>query len=121
MTDIKEIGLDGIEKEFGKYSYAVFYELSSISLMDAASVSSLPEECYEARFFSEEGELHIFSTGSGMKAVEVKDDGKECIDVRYELEGKFRDRGQRLIIRKNLAYDEDGQSYVANTRLVGIE
>ena len=74
-----------------------------------------------ARFFSKDGELHIFSTDAGEKAVEIRDDGRDCIDVRYELEGKFRDKGQNLIIRKNLAYDEDGQSYVADTRLVGIE
>lgn len=121
MTEKKEISMNGIEKRFAEYSFAVLYELSDILLAEASSVTRLPSECYEARFFSENGELHIFETETSRKAVEIRDDGTDCIDACYELDGRFRSLGRKLTIRKNLAVDEDGQSYIANTRLIGIE
>ncbi len=40
MTEKKEISMNGIEKRFAEYSFAVLYELSDILLAEASSVTS---------------------------------------------------------------------------------
>ena len=82
------------------------------------------EECTEARFFSEQGELHFFDYEGERKAVRVTEDEKEadCIDKAYGLTGKLKGAaiGQEVVVREYIEYDEDGQAVVGLTRLLTI-
>ena len=105
------------------YEYALVYRLSEIVLCRMEQLKSFDlKECMEARFFSEDKELHLFETEDGMCAVEVTDDGTEdCILKKYELAPKFAGAGKRLVVQEYLDYDDDGQAVVALTRLRGVE
>lgn len=107
------------------YEYALVYMLSKVILCKTEKLPPLNfEQCLEARFFSEDKELHIFETEEGKKAVEVSDVDKEDIIIKkYEIAPKFCETGKKevLIVQQYLDYDEDGQAVVALTRLKGIE
>lgn len=105
------------------YEYALVYEMGDILL---ARTDSLPQihwdECMEARFFSEDRELHLYERDGQMEAVEVSDaDEKEYVEKRYVLGASFKGVGRFLRVREYIQYDEDGQACVALTRLCGIE
>jgi hypothetical protein len=75
----------------------------------------------DARFFSDDGELHIFEEDGQLKAVQVSDDGKEDTVVqKYELAKRFSQLGDTLLVQEYLEADEDGQMQVKLTRLKGI-
>lgn len=120
---IKEVELSEAYGKGKEYEYALVYLLSEVILCKAERLKSFPiEECTEARFFSDNRELHIFGTEEGMHAVEVSDDGAEDVVVkRYELAPKFSSVGSRLVVQEYLEYDEDGQAVIALTRLKGVE
>lgn len=120
---IKEVELSEAYGKGKEYEYALVYLLSEVILCKAEKLKSIPiEECTEARFFSDNCELHIFGTEEGMRAVEVSDDGAEDVVVkRYDLAPKFSSVGSRLVVQEYLEYDEDGQAVIALTRLKGVE
>lgn len=105
------------------YKYALVYMLSEVILCRTEQLKEADfRECTEARFFSPEGELHIFETEDGMQAVEVTDDGMEdCLLKKYELAPKFSEAGTVLVVQEYLDYDEDGQAVVGLTRLRDLE
>lgn len=105
------------------YKYALVYMISELKLCQTAYIGEIDwEECLEARFFSEDKELHIFDGEDGKKAVEVKDDGKEnIIEKKIQLDNKFRNIGKFISVQEYLAYDKDGQVSVEITRLKGVE
>ena len=80
------------------------------------------EECMEARFFSEDKELHFFDVDGKKQAVAVSDeDGNDELVKEYELAGKFRAIGSSVFVKEYIGYDEDGQANVVLTRLQGIK
>jgi hypothetical protein len=85
------------------------------------------EECLEARFFSEDKELHLFCDGESMKAVCVSDEGEcESDDIQIQIQKYLLDKrcsgiGKTLVVQEYLEADEDGQIQVKLTRLKGIE
>ncbi len=105
------------------YEYALVYMLSEVILCKIENLPKLNfEQCLEARFFSEDKELHIFETEEGKKAVEVSDVNKEdSIIKKYEIAPKFSKVGKVLVVQEYLEYDSDGQAVVGLTRLKGIE
>ena len=113
---------DTYKEKILDYKYAFVYNMSEMFLVP---VEKLPEfdweECLEARFFSDTGELHIFEGEDGMEAVEVKDtDEKDILVKSYKLNEKFSSMGTCIYVQEYLTYDEDGQLGVALTRLKGI-
>lgn len=105
------------------YEYALIYMISSVKLLKAAEFDTIDwEECQEARFFSEEKELHIFDTEDGKGAVLIKDqDNEDRVVKKYEIAPKFSKFGKTLKVIEYLSYDKDGQMQIALTRLAGIE
>lgn len=104
------------------YAYGLFYYLSEIKLkaMTDGQAPSL-EQLIEARLFSETGELHLFQREDDWCAVSVDETGKaEYINELRPLSKEFQKEGNKLCIRKYISYDEDGQAFVALTRLYGV-
>ena len=107
-------------------------------------ISYMEDENLEVRAFSREKELHIFLTEDGPAAVYTEfdiskntveasvddhsgSDAVEYMEEKYKLDKRFQvncgddKKKNTLIVRKLLAYDEDGQAYVRQTCLAGLE
>lgn len=111
-------------KGIDNYEYALVYMISEIILCKVCDLSiSDWSECYEARFFSEDKERHVFDLDGDMRAVEVEDDvnENEIVIKKYCLNNKFKHTGDFLVVQEYLEYDRDGQAGVKLTRLKGVE
>lgn len=105
------------------YDYALLYMISRIILCRTESLPPIDwEECLEARFFSEDRELHIFEGEDGWQEAFVQDTDEDMILIReYELDrNRFYKIGKTVLVQEYLNYDDDGQVYVERTRLRGI-
>lgn len=120
---ILEIEPEKAYESIGNYKYALVYMISQLKLSKTEDLGEIDwEECLEARFFSEDKELHIFDVEGEKKAVEVCDDGQEdVVEKRYQLDNQFKNLGTAVVVQEYLSYDEDGQIKVEVTRLKGIE
>lgn len=117
-----EVTTDELDKKVKEYEYAL---LHMISEQKFCRIEELPEtdwrECIEARFFSEQGELHVFDADGERKAVAVEDDGDSLVyEKMYRLDGKYRKLGKYIAVQEYLNYDEDGQLVVELTRLKAV-
>lgn len=115
---------EDFEKEIVKYPFALLYYLSEVKLTECAKLAGKIDfsQLLEARFFGEQGELHIFRDEEQLRAVEVKEIGKTDYIEKKEILGKnFQEAGRYLMIRKYVDYDDDGQAVIALTRLSSIE
>lgn len=131
----KECKIEGLEilqyekeedfkREIEKYPYALLYYLSEVKLTECAKLVGEIDfsQLLEARFFGEQGELHIFRDEEQLRAVEVKETGKtDYIEKKVILGKNFQEAGRYLRVRKYVDYDEDGQAFIALTRLHRIE
>lgn len=106
-----------------EYDLALIYEIGGIRLCDTRSLPGTDwTECQEARFFAEDRELHLYEQDGEMTALEIYDDGDDnTIVKRYKLDQRFRQVGKILRVKEYIKYDEDGQAFIALTRLCGIE
>lgn len=126
---ITRLSIDDAISEINSCSYAVLYCYDGIKLKQAATVteSEIKDiDCFEIRAFSGTKEIHLFETeGAETVAIRIMDgeDGNLTADVmekEYKLSRKFAPYS-KVFIKEYLRYDEDGQIYVAVTRLSGIE
>ena len=110
-------------EKISEYQYALLYMISEVILNKTELLGEINwEECTEARFFSEDKELHFFDVDGKKQAVAVSDeDGKDELVKEYELAGKFRAIGSSVFVKEYIGYDEDGQANVVLTRLQGIK
>ncbi|MBQ8639961.1 MAG: hypothetical protein IJ468_12415 [Lachnospiraceae bacterium] len=121
------LSIEEAKKQINGFQYALVYQLESVLLgsIDQMSDQIIWEECIEARFFSQEHELHIFEFNGEYRAVLVSDDGKqECESIVRcrKLEDRYRKLGwSELLVKEYIGFDEDGQAYTALTRLVGLQ
>lgn len=109
--------------ELGKtMPFAYIARLSEVWIGTTPESLSL-EELTEARFFGPDGEIRIYYDGSGLSALELRDDDKDKEEKNYiDKESKpLPNFGTLLKKRQYLAFDEDGQAYVAATRLLSWE
>lgn len=78
------------------------------------------EELLEARFFGPDREIHIWHDGDGFCAAALDEEaGDEYLDQPRCIRSKCF--GRSLTLRRYLAYDDDGQAYIRDTRLVHWE
>jgi hypothetical protein len=119
---IKKLKLPAAQSEISKYEYALVYLMSERLLLPVSDLPKIQwDECVDARFFSDEGELHIFEEDGQLIAVQVSDEDKENIVVqKYKLAKRFSQLGDTLLVQEYLEADEDGQMQVKLTRLKGI-
>jgi hypothetical protein len=119
---VQNIDLQEAYQSVKDYTYALLYMISQRILCKTEELPMIDwEECQEARFFSEEKELHIFEDEEGMRAIIVYDTDQEDIMVKeYELDNMFVSLGKTVLVQEYLAYDDSGQVSVELTRLKGI-
>jgi len=71
------------------------------------------EEIIEARFFDADSEIRIFTSDSGLQAVEVTDSPDDrTIEAVYSL----RDSA-KVAVRRYIGFDDDGQAYISYSRM----
>ena len=74
------------------------------------------EEINEVRFFDKQTEIRIFRQDDSLKAVRLTAEGTDrCLHETYTFAN--RRLGNELELCRVLDTDEDGQSYIAATRL----
>jgi len=123
------LSFEEAKKRIKQYTYGLAYLFSEILLGKTETIENQIcwEDCIEARFFSEQEELHIFDYNGERKAVCVKDEEKEnkfeyIYEKRYKLNEYFRKNGyQYFKVKEYIGCDEDGQAVIELTRLVGLE
>lgn len=119
-----------IPEEYGNtlpYRYLVIYSMSSRRAgMTKSLFPSIDwKQVTEFRCFDESGELHGFSTPENICTAEITEREESSFDdsiLQYyslisELEGEL---GDTLIVRRNIAYDEDGQGCIVSSRCYGF-
>ena len=96
-----------------------------IRTLSAVTLGPTPEaldtaELLEARFFSSQEEIRVFQAGNGLKAVRlIAEAGDREIEERRKLLSlRF---GASVSVCHTLAFDEDGQARIAESRLAGWE
>ncbi|MCD8109614.1 MAG: hypothetical protein LUE14_05885 [Clostridiales bacterium] len=120
----ENICLEEAKEKAGHYPYLLAHMMSEVLFGKNAVDNLVWEELLDARFFSENEELHIFRCEGEWMAVVATDtdDGNpdDILTLTYPVAGKFRGAGRELAVRQYLSADEDGQMIVNLTRLCGI-
>lgn len=121
--NLKKIAFEEAKNRIQDYEYALIYEISEM-LFD--KVESISEICWnqvqEAYFFNENSQIHFYLSDDELEAVVYNETGDETfVDRRYELAGKFNSIGKEVKERTYLEFDDDGQAFVAYSRLVSIK
>lgn len=99
--------------------WALVRSLSSFTLGPAPEMVNL-DGLIEARFFSAVEEVRLFRDEAGLRAVCLtSEEGDAAIEREHKLANpKF---GRTITVRQVLAFDEDGQAFIAYTLLIGWE
>lgn len=99
--------------------YAYITRLSQVTVGRTPEQFS-DEELLQARFFGPDREIRIWRDEAGLQAVSLEDEaGEQCIDLIRPI--RSRAFGRRLTLRRYLDFDEDGQAYIRDTRLIHWE
>lgn len=124
---IKSLSFQEAEELFYNYEYCLIYEISDVVLNRLERLCEIDwNEVQEAWLFDEKGQLHIYRDEGILLAARVDDavlDHAHTLEKTYRLAdtNKFRIDGNKMIIVKEyIDFDEDGQSYVAYTRLLRL-
>ena len=126
---VKEISLEEAKRKAEQYVYGLVYLLDEVLLGKIETIKEKIcwEDCIEARFFSEQGELHIFDYNGEERAVcveetEETESYQSSLERTYPLAEKFgKQRFHTFQVKEYLGCDEDGQVTVLLTRLVGLK
>lgn len=118
----KELSFEDGMLEASACNYGLVHSFSTFIFGDAKDLCSFdPEELVEARFFKPETEIHFYKKNGNIRCLKVTDGESVFIDEKRTLVSKFRGLGQKVVIRKYLESDEDGQMIITGTRLVDVE
>ena len=124
MTRVCEI--EDIKNKAATYEFALIYTYSSPKYLGENNAGSIDwSELVDARFFGEEGELHVFrNEDNELEMVELSDSvEQENFNERFEDFERPLERGygKSITIREYINFDEDGQAVVVCTRLKNYE
>lgn len=98
--------------------FAMITRLSEVTIGKAPKEFCF-DELIEARFFDTDKEIHIFQENGEWNYACIFEDGKtEFFD---DSKGLISGRGKKIVVRKYIKYDEDGQAYISDMRLVSWE
>ena len=120
---VKNIPYEHAISTVSDYEFALLYNLSSVKLCRTAELTEADwEECVEARLFRRDAELHLFPLYE-KRALSVSEiDDEDTIESVYYLSKQFRKIGKtKLIVKRYLRPDADGQMCIELTRLAGLE
>lgn len=102
------------------YRYALIYKFDGIILDETKNVNiSEFSDCLEARFFDGDRELRVWRENGKIKSSAVSFDG-DYIDISYELDKRFSNMGNTVIVRQYLGQDDDGQTYIKSSTVAGF-
>ena len=116
-----ETGLDAREalKRGAALPWALVRELSRVSL-GPTPIDVDAEEVLEACFFSPQEEVRLWREDGQLRAAALTDEeGDLTLEERYSVDNP--DFGQELWVRRYIGFDEDGQAFIAASRLCGWE
>jgi hypothetical protein len=103
--------------------WALVRQLSSFQMGETDSLSIDWDEVTEVRFFDESKEIRLFERNGELSAAIVSDSEEDTENVTFrDVQKKLEHKGQfgfAVTIREYFAYDEDGQLYLASSRLKG--
>lgn len=119
---VERIDMNEALKDISAYEYALIYGMSRIVFCKIEELSQINwDECLEARLFDNTKELHIYEQDNRRCAVKITGMIDEnCLMKKYVLQDYYFGKGKYLCVCGHLGYDEDGQAFVALTRLTGI-
>lgn len=104
-----------LERQPQRFPYQMIYRLSGVELGARRAPVDL-EEAAEARFFGPEAELRFYEGRDGLAALLVEDEPEDLwVDRQARLLPRF---GSTLTSRQYMAFDQDGQGYIALVRLL---
>lgn len=121
---VKKIDIEDAKKNVSQYDYALIYQMSDVIFDKVVNIPTiLWDEIVEAYFFNEKCQLHIYNDECELKAVEFNESSGEMkkIEKIYDISRKFAKIGSRIKIVEYLDNDEDGQIFVAYTRMATVE
>lgn len=121
---VKKIDIEDAKKNVSQYNYALIYQMSEVIFDKVENIPTiLWDEIVEAYFFNEKGQLHIYNDGCELKAVEFDESSCDMKKVEkiFDISRKFAKIGSRIKIVEYLDNDEDGQIFVAYTRMATVE
>jgi len=119
---MNEISVEEAVESAKRYKYALIYEISDMYFGSTEAMKVLDlSECIEAFFFDETGEIHIYHTEDGIRAMEYIEEADNTVIEKLYATNKYRGEGvQNVIVREYLEADEDGQMCVVFSRLAGV-
>lgn len=104
--------------EHGKaLSFALIYNQSSLYMGPSSDIQVNPDEVHEAFFFDQKEQVHLYKKDDAWEArivSETEDDNYQ--DITYLIAN--RSFGETFTIREIFAFDEDGQTYRPERRLI---
>lgn len=114
---------DVMAEDFSVYNYGYLTYMSEVLLTDMNGSDRKEygstvnwQELIEARFFGGKQELHIWREGDAFVGRRLTETGNaDAVEMEVPLMRKFFPAGGKMVIKKYIDYDEDGQAYVANT------
>ena len=102
--------------------YAIGQFISSYEVGSADSICRMDmTDCIEARYFTDDREVHVFRSGDQMVYIEVSDGDSQYYDEEYEIEEKFEGVGKYVVVRNYVNTDDDGQCCITGKRLVCLK
>lgn len=119
---IEKITIDEVKSQIAHMKYALVYEISNVVFNKIEKIAEINwDEFIEGYFFNENTQIHVYDTEEGLQAVCFTEPADaDYIDKEYDLSGRYQNIGKRIKKREYFDYDEDGQVYVAYTRLIDV-
>lgn len=123
---VDTIKADIVKNKWKSYKYALIYMVSELIFRETQKIEQINwEECQEAYFFDETGQIHVFQNEEGTLSAVCFTEPSEAniVKYRYQIAHQFVEgkTPQLLKVHEYLEQDTDGQVVVAYTRLVSIE
>lgn len=122
--NLKKVTFEEAKNRIQDYDYALISEISEMLFDKVGAISEIYwDEVQEAYFFNEKSQMHIYLSDDVLEAIVYNETDEDVIfvDRRYELAGKFSTIGREVKERNYLEFDDDGQAFVAYSRLVSVK
>ncbi len=117
------ISLNDAKEQGQLLKWVLVRQLSSVAMGEVINMPIDWDEVTEVRFFDEEKEIRIFERDGDLCSAVIADSASDVENVDFrdrtislEHKGAF---GREITVREYFDYDEDGQIFVAATRLKG--
>jgi hypothetical protein len=115
------LSVETAKREGMALPWALVRQLSSFQMGKTEALSIDWDEVTEVRFFDESKEIRLFERNGELSAAIVSDSEEDTENVTFrDVQKKLEHKGQfgsAVTIREYFAYDEDGQLYLAASRL----